>query len=163
YMTGAHADGLAIADFDADGHADVASVHPGDGVHVLLGATATGWCGLGGGLAGAHGIPQLTGTGTLAGGTSIGLTLSNALESTSAALVLGFSKLDAPFKGGVLVPQPTLFVLGLPTGPLGSLTLTSTMPVGLPSHVQLYVQELVLDPAAPAGIALSTAVLGTTP
>jgi hypothetical protein len=163
FMTGAHAEGLVIADFDADGHADVASVHPGDGVHVLLGATETGWCGLGGGLSGTHGIPQLTGTGTLAGGTSVGLSLTSALENSAAVLVLGFSELGAPFKGGVLVPQPQILVAGLPTGPLGALALHATLPAGLPSHLQLYVQDVVLDPAAPAGLAISTAVLGTTP
>ena len=163
FMTGAQADGLVIGDFDADGHADVASVHPGTGVHVLLGTSESGWCGLGGGLAGAHGIPQLKGTGTLAGGTPIGLSLTSALENTSAVLVLGFSELGAPFKGGVLVPQPQVLIAGLPTGPLGALSLSATMPPGLPSHLHLYVQDLVFDAAAPAGIAISTAVLGTTP
>ena len=163
FVTGSSPTGLVVQDLDADGHDDVATVHAGSGVHVLLGSSESGWCGLGGGLAGAHGIPQLQGTGTLAGGTSVGLSLTSALENTAAVLVLGFSELDAPFKGGVLVPQPQVLIAGLPTGPLGALALSATMPPGLPSHLHLYVQDLVLDPAAPAGFAISTAVLGTTP
>jgi hypothetical protein len=162
FTTGKSAQRLVAADLDADGHLDLVTAHIAT-VNILFGASESGWCGLGGGLAGSHGIPQLAGTGTLEALTPVTLTLSAALENSSAALVLGLARLDAPFKGGVLVPVPSVLVAGLPTGPAGTLVLASTMPAGLPAGTHLYLQELVLDAAAPHGIAISTALQGVTP
>ena len=56
------------------------------------------------------------------GCTPISITLSNALPNSTAFLCFGLAALDAPFKGGTLVPDigtPPGTVLILPTGPLG--------------------------------------------
>ena len=58
------------------------------------------------------------------------LTLAGALENSTTNLVVGFSQLGAPFKGGTLVPNPDILLLGLPTGPSGSVPLVAAWPGG---------------------------------
>ena len=130
--------------------ADAASV-PGD------------WTNLGNGLAGLHGIPAFSGCGTLAAGDPITLALTGAREFTSAHLFVGVSALNAPFKGGVLVPSPDVTILFLPTGPAGAITLGGTMPGGLPGNFSLYFQYWINDAAGPVGFAASNALRGITP
>src|SRR5262245_60580039 len=85
------------------------------------------WTDLGQSLAGGSGAPLLTGSGSLAGGTTATLLLTNAKPSAPALLVVGLSPLNAPFKGGVMVPALTL-TLNLITGAGGSIQSSSTMP-----------------------------------
>ena len=123
------------------------------------------WEDLGHALAGAHGEPSQSGSGTLLGGTPVSITLGNALENAPAFLIAGLSGLNAPFKGGVLVPDPAppAVLLGLVTGPTGKLKLQSTWPAGLPSGFKLYVQWWIDDAAGPQGFAASNGLLATTP
>ena len=121
------------------------------------------WFDLGASLAGAHGPPVLAPDGMLQPGSPVTLALSNALENSSFTLIMGVSALQAPFKGGTLVPFPTLLVFGLPTGPAGALTLQGTWPGGLPSSFSIYFQEWIADPAGPAGLAATNAVRAVTP
>jgi hypothetical protein len=121
------------------------------------------WFDLGAGLPGTAGAPVLTGDGALAGGDPISLVLTGALPNSSAALIIGFSALDAPFKGGTLVPNPDLLILGLPTGPAGQLALNGVWPVGLPPGFSLYIQDWVVDSGGPAGLAASNALRAVTP
>jgi hypothetical protein len=123
------------------------------------------WSDLGHALAGTHGDPLNTGTGTLVGGAPFSLGLSNALEATTAYLVVGLGELNAPFKGGVLVPDPTPpgFFIGLPTGAGGSALLADVWPVGFPPGFHVVVQWWVIDGQGPAGFAASNGLRGTTP
>ncbi|HZL98951.1 MAG TPA: hypothetical protein VFD43_01750 [Planctomycetota bacterium] len=121
------------------------------------------WFDLGAALAGTHGAPALSGDGMLQPGSAVTLALSNALENSSFTLVLGVSALNAPFKGGTLVPFPTLLIFGLPTGPAGALALAGTWPPGLPSNIGLYFQEWIADPAGPSGLSATNAVKALTP
>lgn len=121
------------------------------------------WTDLGEALAGTHGAPTLSGSGTLCSGTALGLTLGNALENASAFLVLGVAVASLPFKGGVLVPSPDLVVGGLPTGPLGSLTLELPFSLAGGSGLSLVWQVWLPDPAGPVGFAASNGVLGLVP
>ncbi|MHC5211074.1 MAG: hypothetical protein ACYTG2_10185 [Planctomycetota bacterium] len=121
------------------------------------------WADLGNALAGTHGDPSLVGQGTLIGCNPLGLTLSNALENSSTALVVGLSTLGAPFKGGVLVPSPDILLLGLPTDPAGSLTLGASWPGGIPPGFTFTFQHWITDAAGPQGLSASNAVAGTTP
>jgi hypothetical protein len=118
---------------------------------------------LGQGLAGAGGVPLLVGDGTLVGGTTATLTLTGAAASTTSALFIGLSSLGAPFKGGVMVPHPDVLILGLPTGLAGSVVLSATWPMGLPSGFDTWYQHWITDATGPAGFAASNALLGTTP
>jgi hypothetical protein len=121
------------------------------------------WSFLGAGLAGTGGqVPLLTGTGSLVGGTTATLTLSNALPNTTATLVIGLAQLNAPFKGGLLVPSPDVLVFGLPTGPAGTLALSATWPA-LPSGLTIVFQHWIADPAGPVGFSASNGLQSVTP
>ena len=121
------------------------------------------WFDLGASLAGTHGAPVLTPDGSLEPGSTVVLDLASALENSSFTLIVGISALNAPFKGGTLVPFPNLLIFGLPTGPGGGITLSGTWPGNLPSNVAFYFQEWIVDPAGPAGLAATNAVKAVTP
>jgi hypothetical protein len=74
------------------------------------------WTDLGFALPGSNGTPALSGLGPLTSGSSNQLDLVSAKPSATATLIFGLSQLGAPFKGGVLVPNPQLFI-PLPTSP----------------------------------------------
>jgi hypothetical protein len=69
----------------------------------LRDVTGAAWADLGHALAGLNGDPQLSGTGTLAGGSAGTLDLGNARPNTLAFLFVGFVNGVAPFKQGILV------------------------------------------------------------
>ena len=121
------------------------------------------WVDVGLGLAGLTGVPQLTGTGTLVGGEAVGLVLTNAKPNSSAAVVIGFSRIDAHVKGGTLVPFPNAIVYGLPTDGNGALVIASVWPTGVPSGSQFWVQEWITDAAALQGVSASNGLAATTP
>jgi hypothetical protein len=70
-------------------------------------------------------------------------------------------QINAPFKGGVLVPQPTLLVV-LPTA-FGGLTLSQSMPPGLPSGTSIVLQLWAPDAGGPAGACATNALDMITP
>ena len=122
------------------------------------------WVDVGFALAGTGGLePALSGAGTLVAGTPITLTLADAQPSSTAALFLGIAAINAPFKGGTLVPAPTLLVSGLPTNAGGGLVLSATWPAGIPGGVTLYYQFWISDPGGPKGLSASNGLAGTTP
>ncbi len=121
----------------------------------------TQWVDLGAALAGTAGEPVLAGTGDLVADQPMSITLDGALPSASLTLVVGFSQVLLPFKGGLLVPSPDLIVAGLATGPTGSLTLGATWPTGVPAGFELVLQAWIADPAGPAGFAASNGLSGT--
>lgn len=125
-------------------------------------ATA-GWTDLGQGLGGTHGVPALVGEGTLVGGDPLSVTLTSALEASTAWLVMGLSTLSAPFKGGVLVPTLDVPPLPLPLDGAGSVAVQTTWPVGLPGGFSLYLQMWIVDPAGPVGFSASNALSADVP
>ncbi|HZL99070.1 MAG TPA: integrin alpha [Planctomycetota bacterium] len=169
--TDASSFGRALAgggDLDADGHADLVIGEPGHGsapggqIGRAHGYSLHPWTGLGHGLAGAHLPPALWSEGSLVGGTSLKLRLAAAPASAPVALIVGFSALMAPFKGGTLVPNPDLIVAGLFASTAGQLTLSTTWPSGVPAGVELHMQAWVVDPAGRAGFSASPGVVGVT-
>jgi probable HAF family extracellular repeat protein len=128
----------------------------------LLTPVISTWTDLGSAKAGVSGTPVLAGTGTLAAGSSDQLSLTNAKASAANTLVFGVSLLNAPFKGGTLIPKP-LLTIPLPTDPAGAASLPFVMPAGLPSGVALYFQCWIHDPAASFGLAASNGLKGVTP
>jgi hypothetical protein len=122
------------------------------------------WTDLGSGLAGAGGVPALSGTGTLVPGSPGTLTLSGAAPSATAFVFLSFTSTPTPFKGGTLVPVPVALTLPVATNVAGVIPLSwAAWPDGLPPGTTLYLQYAVADVGAPVGAALSNALLGTTP
>ncbi|GJM22818.1 MAG: hypothetical protein DHS20C15_27330 [Planctomycetota bacterium] len=121
------------------------------------------WTQLGGALAGATGEPALQGGGLLLANTALQLELSNARPSSSATLVLGMSALNAPLKGGLLVPSPDVVRFNFNTNAAGELDLASTWPEGIPGGLSIWSQWWISDPAGPSGFAASNAVKASAP
>jgi hypothetical protein len=120
------------------------------------------WTDLGFALGGTNGLPQLAGVGSLSGGDPVTLSLSSALGSTTAALVAGFSQVNAPFEGGVFVPSPDVIRL-FPTSPAGQLEGTASWPVGVPAGADVFFQFWIFDAGGPFGFAASNGLRATTP
>lgn len=110
-------------------------------------------------LAGTGGVvPQLAGSGALTPGSDNLITLSDALPSSTTALLSGLGLAELPFKGGVLVPTPNLIfnsLLALPVDAAGQRTLSVSWPADVPAGTKLYLQHWVVDPAGPFGYSAS--------
>lgn len=132
------------------------------GFRVLTTAFGT-WADLGQALAGTAGEPRLVGWGPLLAGGKVHLTLTWARASSLATVVVGLSALQAPFKGGVLVPESDLLIAGLFSDATGQLELPAAWPAGLPSGLETWYQIWIVDPLAPQGLAASNGVRSTTP
>ena len=123
----------------------------------------TVWANLGGGLGGATGTPLASGSGPLTGGSIASLTMNNAARGAPAHLVMGLAVLNAPFKGGTLVPQPDTVLSGLNTSATGALSVSGVWPTGIPTGVLVSFQFWVNDASGPQGYSASNGVSGTTP
>ena len=120
------------------------------------------WADMGQGLAGSAGVPELSGSGTLASGSSCSLELSQGQPVATMWMVIGFTELNAPFKGGTLVPNP-LFLVDMNTNGLGAASLPFVMPAGVPSGTDIVTQAWIADAAAVSGLAASNGLVATTP
>jgi hypothetical protein len=117
---------------------------------------------LGGGLAAGNGVPQADGTGDLVGGNLFLIHLDKANPNHPAWLVTGLNRIDAPFKGGIMIPDAD-FVLALAANASGSVELSTAWPAGLPAGIELYFQWWTSDPAGPKGFGASNGLKGVTP
>ncbi len=152
-------------DFDGDHARDVAIGNAESGTITILrnqGAPDP-WFDLGQGLAGGHGTPVFRGASAFTAGATVTLSLENAAESAPAWLVLGASVLDAPFKGGTLVPAPQLVSAGLSTDANGDLELVAPWPAGIASGPAAVMQVWLVDAAGPAGFAASNGLMLVAP
>lgn len=120
------------------------------------------WVNLGSGLAGVSGVPLLTTSGTLLPNTSYAFGVTNARPIAPIFWVMGTSAINAPFKGGVLVPSPDLILGPFTTSFGGLLAITGTFPAGVPSAFSFFSQFWIKDAAAFAGFAATNGVQGTT-
>ncbi len=161
---------IVLADFTQDWRLDVVLAGPSDvsgfdtqiQLHPNV-VEAHVWTDMGFGLAGKLGEPKLTGTGELLSGTPGFLRLTFAASSTLAALFVSADANAAPFKGGTLVPLPPQIVGFVFTNAQGVLDLPwAAWPSDQPGATWFF-QFGVLDAAAPKGVALSNAVMGTEP
>jgi hypothetical protein len=122
------------------------------------------WPDMGSALAGVSGDPLLVGTGTLADFSSNGIALGYAAPDEASALFVSITSTPVPFKGGTLLAFPwVISPIFQDTSLDGGISLPFTMPSGLPSSATLWFQYGIQDAAAVAGIALSNAIVGTTP
>jgi len=121
------------------------------------------WADLGHALPGALGEPQLSGTGNLCRGAPGSLVLSDARPGGSAFLVVGLDSVWLPFHGGLLIPDLDFLFAALPIDATGHSVLSFHFPVGVPAGLQFWFQDWIPDPAAPAGLSASNALLATVP
>ena len=106
--------------------------------------------------------PVLTGNGSLCGGSPITIDLSGAHPNSIGWLIVGLSELNGPFKGGILVPSPDIF-MALPTNGSGAFSLNASLPGELPSQLATTLQFWVVDPQGVQGFAASNGLQLITP
>jgi len=161
--------GAALADFDNDGFDDAAMVQSSGVIHkigVIHNATyppGSPFSDLGNALPGSKGYPIQLADGALQVGTPVSIALANGLPLAAATLVLGLSQANLPFKGGVMVPAPSVLIDGLLLDASGATTLAGPWPPGVPSGFTFYTQFWFKDPAAPTHAASSTGVRVVAP
>jgi hypothetical protein len=115
-----------------------------------------GFVEFGAGVVGSAGVPVLQGIGVPARGQTCALHADRVAPSALAFLVAGQAVLGLHVLGGVLLPSPEVV-----SGYLVSGAGTLDVPVAWPITVSAaYFQLVVLDAAAPFGVAASNAVLG---
>ncbi|MGQ0552799.1 MAG: DUF7948 domain-containing protein [Planctomycetota bacterium] len=114
------------------------------------------WRVLGGGLVGSTEVPYLAGKGDLTPGSPARLSVRGAKPLATAMLVAGLPAIEIPFKGGTMVPNPTV-LLPLATTATGGLDLPFAWP-SAPPGISLYVQFWIQDPGAFAGWSASNAL-----
>ena len=146
---------------------DLLGKHRPAGAGFDIGAYESGACwgtsaGYGAGLAGSGGkVPTLGATGCPDVAATLTVTIANALGGVPALLLLGGAPASLPKWGGTLLVTPLAsvpLVLGGPSGVAGAgaASLAGAVPddaalIGL----EVDLQALIADPAAPADIALS--------
>jgi hypothetical protein len=126
-----------------------------------VGITPLPWFNLGHAKAGSAGAPLLTGSGLLSAGSANQIALTQAKPSSPASLVFGLSAINAPFKGGTMVPHPLLLV-PLPTNAAGAATLPFVWPAGVPAGLAIYFQFWVTDAGATQGLSASNGLKGVS-
>jgi len=169
FRTGPGPRAMASGDFDEDGRPDL--VVGTDDISVTLLQNdglfnVAHWTDLGGGKAGASGLPKLVGTGTFQAdaipGDDLGaFHLLNGPPHAPAVFVVGITLLDKPLKGGTMVPDPLLLLLFL-TDSGGHAVQPFELPAAVPAGVELYFQFWLGDPGASWGLSASNGIRGIT-
>ncbi len=154
---------IAAGDLDGNGGPDLAVTNDGTGnVSILMNQAGSAFTDLGAALAGSNGTPVLVGSGTLAPSSTVSLTLSKLLANSPVTLVVGLTALNAPFKGGTMVPDVDV-PLVLVTNALGGASLSGSWPAGIPSGTSIYLQAWQADAGGVLGYSASNAIVGVTP
>lgn len=131
-----------------------------DSVAVRFDLSLLPWKVMGGGLTGSIDTPNLAGRGALTPGSPARLSVRGAAASSPASLIAGVVAANLPFKGGTMVPFPTIIV-PLATNALGSLDLPFTW-VSVPPGINLYVQIWIKDLGAATGFSATNALRMTS-
>jgi hypothetical protein len=90
---------------------------------------------------------------------------THAVPGGIVYLCVGPVAANAPFKGGVMVPDlsPPGFASVQSFNAQGNLALAGSWPAGVPAGFTLYSQLWFADPGAPEGVAATNATQATTP
>ncbi|MFT7463364.1 MAG: hypothetical protein ACI9EF_001708, partial [Pseudohongiellaceae bacterium] len=163
--------GLDLGDMDGDGDLDIAVVldvgllFGPDSVGVLINhsdAAGSPFTDLGLALAGTAGLPIQLGSGSLLVGAPFAFELFAAVPNQTAFVVIGASQLNAPFKGGVLIPSPDV-IAGLPADATGRASVSGLWSAGIPAGVSVSVQWWFNDLGGPQGMAASNGLRADIP
>jgi hypothetical protein len=114
-------------------------------------------------LEGVLGEPILSGTGTMAAGSTNALDLVDARPIAVALLLVSMSNSPTAFKGGKIVPTPAPVQLLLLTDRKGDIHVDFELPALVPGGLDIYMQFVIQDPAAVQLFALSNAISIKTP
>ncbi len=129
----------------------------------FLGGGLAPWQGLGGGTVGINGPVTLIGTGSLTGGSSASLSLTNAPPNSALLAWLSFGSTPAFFFGGTVHAMPFAQQFLFQADALGELEVSATWPAGVPAGTEAWFQFFAEDPSVLWGITLSNAIKATTP
>jgi uncharacterized membrane protein len=121
------------------------------------------WTNLGGGTPGIAGTPELSGNGSLVGGTTAGLDLVNAPPSALMLAWLSFTSSPANFFGGTVHATPFDAQFLFSSSPAGTFSASTTWPVGVPTGTDVWFQFILSDPSVLWGLALSHGLTATAP
>jgi len=121
------------------------------------------WEDLGGGITGINGVPQLTGSGPLVGGTLATLDLVNAPPSALMLAWMSFAPSNIPYFGGTVFTLPFNTQIIVPSSPAGTFSASTTWPIGVPSNTSVWFQFAMQDLSVVQGITISNGVKATTP
>ncbi len=119
------------------------------------------WCDLAGGIAGAAGVPTMTGSGTINQLKPLRLTIEGYAPGSIGILLVGGSAINVPLFGGTLVPSPDILLTLI--GSSSSIPFDCSWLANLAPGTQAWLQSAFLDPAAVEGLSASDAVLVTVP
>ncbi len=114
-------------------------------------------------LRGRAGFPTLTPSGDTTPGAALSLALEHGVPNGTSNWILGIAPVFASLKGGVLVPDLTFLLPGLPLDATGSLMLGSTWPAGIPAGTPVWIQAWMVDSQAVKNFSASNgvAILGS--
>jgi hypothetical protein len=133
---------------------------------LLAAAPAAGqgspWTDLGGGLAGAQGIPSLQGTGALSPGTPGSFVITGTPPFAPTLLFFSLLEVHVPLKGGFLAAYPPIAEYAIMMGPSGITLPWAAWGSALPPGVDMYFQLVIKDPAAVHGASITNLLRGTT-
>ena len=108
--------------------------------------------------------PILSGWGNLEPRSRFGLRSYDLFDNAPTWFFLGFSRIDQPFSGGVLIPSPDVIIGPVPTDSFGSVTLEGFWPDGVPPGTTFWLQSWAMDPGfAPFGLGDSPGIEVVTP
>jgi hypothetical protein len=158
--------GIVLADLDLDGVSDLVTACPtgqGQSQFVTLLNTTGPWNTLPFSLPGSAGYCKLTGEGTLQPGSPLSFRIAGGTPGAPVDFVASLTQLGVPFKGGLLVPFPTLvYALG-PLDAQGALQLDSIWPTGIAPGTTAYMQAWIVDSGGPVGFSSTNGLSGTAP
>ena len=159
---------IAIADVDLDGRPDAVvaenQIAPSS-VRVLFNRTygaGSPFLDLGGALEGSNGSPIQLASGTLVAGQPFAFKLASGPPNGAAYHVVGFNHVDAPFKGGVMIPSVNLINGPFGLDAAGQRTLAGNWPSG-GSGLGLYMQFWMPNGSGPMGFVASSGVRAQIP
>jgi hypothetical protein len=121
-----------------------------------------GWTRVGLGIGGDDGVPQLRGAGQLTAGSRVTLNVTNGRPSSTLHFLFSPFLINAPFKGGVFVPDAT-FLVDFATDSSGAWAIGANWPNGLPAGTPIWFQGWQQDPSGLLGWISTNGLRATTP
>jgi len=121
------------------------------------------WTDVGGGILGSHGVPTLTGEGSLVAGSPTSVYLVNTPPNAPMYLWMSLSSTPTPLFGGVLYTVPIDLQVLLNANAAGELSLLTAWPAGIPSGFTTWIQFLIQDNTLTPNMSFSNALRLTTP
>ncbi len=114
------------------------------------------------GIGGSSGVPQIRGTGDLTAGSLVTLSMTSGKPSSPVTLFVSPAAILAPFKGGTLVPAPTILI-PLATDGAGAASVGASWPSGIPTGTQSWFQAWQQDATGKQGFISTNGLRATTP